>query len=402
MLEARVLSLRQFLGESFVQYVIPAFQRGYSWDTSAWAMLWGDLIQQSEHPDVDRTHFYGVFVCVPIEDSPIPGPHKWLVIDGYQRLLTASILLSAIRLAMLSDDQDEPMAKMIDGLLIAPPWLPKDNLETKILPIERERESFIRLVLGQAPDRSQIGRAFSYFEGQLLGIDCNHLELRQLAQIFLERFTLVRVQLAPDEDPLPIVTYLNTSSLPLSEDQITPYRKFKGHPRLMALIAGGESRTTEFKQAAYRDPFSGQRNDRMRDQIVRTVAAFMNMKAGGNLLIGITDDGSIVGIEGEYSVANASKANWDSYMLSLTDILKSHLSVSNPFLFCEIMRVNHMGHDVCWLRVRPSPDPVYVNKRLYVRDGSRSVELQGPDLISYVHDRWPLLSKVDTIRGNSA
>ncbi|MBV8397129.1 MAG: DUF262 domain-containing protein, partial [Acetobacteraceae bacterium] len=46
------------------QYVIPLFQRPYSWDTKQWNTLWQDLIElcEDERP---RNHFIGSIVTMP-------------------------------------------------------------------------------------------------------------------------------------------------------------------------------------------------------------------------------------------------------------------------------------------------------------------------------------------------
>lgn len=77
------------------QYVIPLFQRPYSWDKAQWSLLWDDLIDlcQNETP---RTHFIGSIVTMPTHSVP-EGVAKYLLIDGQQRLTTIFILLILLR-----------------------------------------------------------------------------------------------------------------------------------------------------------------------------------------------------------------------------------------------------------------------------------------------------------------
>src|SRR6266851_10105058 len=78
------------------QFVIPAFQRYYKWKRGNWEKLWDDLIELKEKIPESGHHFMGTMVLVP--GSPVPGailPYQ--LIDGQQRLITLSLLPSAIR-----------------------------------------------------------------------------------------------------------------------------------------------------------------------------------------------------------------------------------------------------------------------------------------------------------------
>ena len=62
------------------QYVVPLFQRKYSWDTKEWNTLWEDLVElyEEERP---RSHFIGSIVTMPTQSVP-EGVAKFLLIDG--------------------------------------------------------------------------------------------------------------------------------------------------------------------------------------------------------------------------------------------------------------------------------------------------------------------------------
>jgi uncharacterized protein with ParB-like and HNH nuclease domain len=81
--------------EGTKQYVVPLFQRTYSWEKKQWETLWEDLVElyEMENP---RTHFIGSIVTMPTVSVP-EGVSKYLLIDGQQRLTTIFILLTLIR-----------------------------------------------------------------------------------------------------------------------------------------------------------------------------------------------------------------------------------------------------------------------------------------------------------------
>ena len=72
--------------EGSKQYVIPLFQRHYSWKLRHWRNLWDDLLELYNAKD-GREHFLGAIVTMPVEMQPT-GVNKYLLIDGQQRLKT--------------------------------------------------------------------------------------------------------------------------------------------------------------------------------------------------------------------------------------------------------------------------------------------------------------------------
>src|SRR4051812_11800029 len=93
-MHANQTDIQRILG-GVQQYVIPLFQRPYSWDNKQWQVLWNDLVElmEDENP---RSHFIGSIVTIPARSVP-EGVAKFVLIDGQQRLTTLLILLSVIR-----------------------------------------------------------------------------------------------------------------------------------------------------------------------------------------------------------------------------------------------------------------------------------------------------------------
>lgn len=81
--------------EGTKQYVVPLFQRSYSWDKKQWNVLWEDIAELYEQSN-PRSHFMGSIVTIPTVSLP-QGVAKYLLIDGQQRLTTIFILLSLLR-----------------------------------------------------------------------------------------------------------------------------------------------------------------------------------------------------------------------------------------------------------------------------------------------------------------
>src|SRR3990172_2467215 len=91
----------QLLIEGQKQYVIPLFQRVYSWDKKQWETLWNDIVELYEEPH-SKDHFMGSIVTMPTQSKP-EGVSKFLLIDGQQRLTTFFILL-IVSITLEKDD----------------------------------------------------------------------------------------------------------------------------------------------------------------------------------------------------------------------------------------------------------------------------------------------------------
>lgn len=101
--EAKLLS---FLQKS-PQFIIPIYQRTYSWTEKQCRQLWDDILRAGAS-DAITVHFIGSIVYVEQGLSQVTHQSPLLVIDGQQRLTTVSLLLEALARAV---GDDEP----IDG-----------------------------------------------------------------------------------------------------------------------------------------------------------------------------------------------------------------------------------------------------------------------------------------------
>jgi uncharacterized protein with ParB-like and HNH nuclease domain len=102
------------------QFVIPVFQRDYSWTEAECEQLWNDVISIASDP-TDRGHFLGSVVYISTGDTSA-GFTRWLLIDGQQRVTTLVLLLTALRDHLeesdWSGDDDGPTAKRVDAYFL--------------------------------------------------------------------------------------------------------------------------------------------------------------------------------------------------------------------------------------------------------------------------------------------
>jgi uncharacterized protein with ParB-like and HNH nuclease domain/predicted transport protein len=93
--EAKLLS---FLQKS-PQFIIPIYQRTYSWTDKQCRQLWDDVLRAGSNEAIG-VHFIGSIVYVEQGLSQISHQSPLLVIDGQQRLTTVSLLLEALARAL--------------------------------------------------------------------------------------------------------------------------------------------------------------------------------------------------------------------------------------------------------------------------------------------------------------
>ena len=80
------------------QFVIPIYQRTYSWTDQECRQLWDDILRTGDNYEVP-THFVGSIVYIE-STGPKMLPSPQVVIDGQQRLTTMSLLIAALAKAL--------------------------------------------------------------------------------------------------------------------------------------------------------------------------------------------------------------------------------------------------------------------------------------------------------------
>jgi predicted HTH transcriptional regulator len=122
--------------------------------------------------------------------------------------------------------------------------------------------------------------------------------------------------------------------------------------------------------------------------ILKTLAGFMNT-SGGSLLIGVSDDGKILGLEPDYSTL--SRKDSDGF----TQLIMSTIAEKMGAPACRLVKIlfhMHEGKEICRLIVLPSPVPLYLNDgnqpHFFVRKGSGTRALNVQEAITFIKAKW--------------
>ena len=159
------------------------------------------------------------------------------------------------------------------------------------------------------------------------------------------------------------------------------------------LIAEGESDELEFKSSLRWDIKEQCVNKKLEEVIVKSVAAFGNAQ-GGTLLIGVDDDGQILGLERDYD--SLTGGDRDKFELHLRNVLHQHLGLPLVTTKLQVRFQSVEDKDVCQIDVQPCSEPILVKvadkngqiqERFYVRSGNSSQELTKGDMLSYMKER---------------
>lgn len=209
-MQAKETKLQDII-EGTKQYVIPLFQRTYSWTPKEWEVLWKDLVELSEMEN-PRTHFIGSIVNMPTVSVP-EGVAKYLLIDGQQRLTTIFILLTLLR-NRAREIQNQEFAEEINNTLLVNPYK-KDQDFYKLLPTQVDRETYQNLINGTPNEtENQLTRAYTFFEKKLKQVE---LEPDKLKKIITSYFSVVSIVLDADDNPYLVFESLNAKGRPLTQ-----------------------------------------------------------------------------------------------------------------------------------------------------------------------------------------
>jgi type I restriction enzyme R subunit len=164
----------------------------------------------------------------------------------------------------------------------------------------------------------------------------------------------------------------------------------RAHRNAEELIKRGESKTLEFKSTLRWNLKEDKQDDlRITHAVLKTIAAFLNTE-GGDLLIGVADDGSIVGIERDGLDSD------DKFMRHLAQVVRNGLGDRAGTCVDPKTQIVQ-GKTVCVVSCQRSPEPVFLkwkestaepNGNFFVRSGSGTVKLSERDAAEYIRTRF--------------
>lgn len=162
-----------------------------------------------------------------------------------------------------------------------------------------------------------------------------------------------------------------------------------------------ESATLEYKATLRTHADSGDVFKPLETASLKTIAAFLNSRNGGTLLIGVDDNGTVTGLTHDYvSLHKAGKDDRDRFQLHLAQILSTAVGeAAAAQVTAEILTVD--GNDLCRVHTMPSGFPVEAtvvveqkgqlikDEGFYARVGNGTKKLNAVEREKYISNRWP-------------
>ena len=156
-----------------------------------------------------------------------------------------------------------------------------------------------------------------------------------------------------------------------------------------SIIQQGEGPFLEFKSTFRWDMEQSRINRLLEGVVLKSLAGFLNSMNGGTLLIGVADDGKIIGIENDYQTLK--KQNQDGFEQVIMTAIAANLGAD----LCPLVSILFHVIDnktICRLIVSPSSRPVFLNQgnnpKLYVRTGGATRDLNIQEALEFAPIRW--------------
>lgn len=209
------------------KFIIPRFQRDYSWDTPQWDDLWMDIEQVLIKAEED--HYMGYLVLQTSDDK------QYHIIDGQQRFTTIMILILAaiknLKSFVLSHEEEDENKRRIDTLTKLyignedPVSLDYDN----ILVLNRNNDSFYRdYIVKLDTTRTRNLKAseklmrncLEFFTNKLRGKFHTGREYAAYVQMVVEKLYFTKIEVTDELNAFRVFETLNARGVQLSSSDL--------------------------------------------------------------------------------------------------------------------------------------------------------------------------------------
>lgn len=220
-MDCKEQSVPDLIGLSNRRYLIPIYQRKYSWGSSQWQQLFNDILAL----DKRKKHFLGPVVLTSPENLPGNISHQY-IIDGQQRMITMSILYKALHDVALSHPVMQDLhfcSRLMESVLVHR----YDDTDNRFR-VQPNRENFTEyktLFSGEKiKPNSLITKCYLYFYARF---EKEFIDKGKHLSEFLDRLyylNFLTIELHHDDDAQVIFESINATGLALTEgDKIRNY-----------------------------------------------------------------------------------------------------------------------------------------------------------------------------------
>jgi CheY-like chemotaxis protein len=170
------------------------------------------------------------------------------------------------------------------------------------------------------------------------------------------------------------------------------YREASDYPDITQIISQGENDRVEFRSSICQDHKTPSRNKSIKLAIAITIVGFLNSK-GGTLLIGVADNGMVIGIERDIELLTPKSR--DGFQLELTNIISFHIGVEYlSKIHPHFETINN--RTVCMVSIEKSSAPIFLksdDNKFWVRSSNSTRYLSVKAAMNYIEMNWMKASR---------
>lgn len=199
------------------QFIVPIYQRTYSWTTEECSQLWDDIVRAAKAPTSNAAHFVGSIVYIESDLYQVGIVPRLLVIDGQQRLATLSLLIAALARTIKTNGDSAEMThkKLVNYYLFN--GEETDEARYKLILTQGDRATLTAIIdehdLPDEPAR-RLARNFDFFAGRIAasGLSADAI-FEGLTRLMIVDIALDRTH----DNPQLIFESLNSTGLELTQ-----------------------------------------------------------------------------------------------------------------------------------------------------------------------------------------
>ena len=220
----------------------------------------------------------------------------------------------------------------------------------------------------------------------LPSIELARLGDRQIEQTKKADLLKLKSELESKDAEIAALKAQNADLAAFYEDRLRTIQSQIATNDLLSRIKHGETAQLEFKSSLRWNIHRQANGPEIENAVLKTVAAFCNTK-GGELLIGVSPENEVIGVESDRFPDN------DKFMLHLRNLLADRMK---PCLVecVEFDMVSVSGKWICHVKCRGSSKGVWLKTdktapaQFFVRQGPSSTQLDGPDAVDYIQEHF--------------
>jgi len=158
---------------------------------------------------------------------------------------------------------------------------------------------------------------------------------------------------------------------------------------ITSLLKRGEGSDLEFKETLRYDLRKNEVNKEIEKTIIKSIVGFLNA-SGGNLLIGVNNEGNVVGLEKDYN--SLPRKNRDGFENHLTMLIRTMIGLSYT-RYIKISFENVQEKEVCIVSVREGYKPAYLKagdkkEEFFVRTGNTTQPFSMSETEEYIKNHF--------------